>query len=245
MTELVVPQLRLPRGAVLSHASAARLWGLPLPYELDEQIHVSLPACRSRWAATPAVVHRRHLPAADCADLAGRALTTPLRTVLDLASVWGLADAVAAADFALHCGRVSSAELQQAALAVHGPGAVQARRLITLVDPAAESPLESAFRVTLAVRGVRPPESQYELRDGGLFVARLDFAWPEDRVAALTDGFGFHADRDSYRRDRELANELERLRWRLLIFTWEQVMFRPDYVIALVEETLEPVPSLH
>ena len=152
---------------------------------------------------------------------------------------------MAAADFALHSGLIDSATLRQAAFAVHGPGAVQARRLTAFVDPAAESPLESAFRVTLAVAGVRPPESQYELRDGDLFIARLDFAWPGDRVAALTDGFEFHADRESYRRDRELANELERLRWRLLLFSWEQVTFQPDYVIERVEQALEPVPSLH
>jgi very-short-patch-repair endonuclease len=102
-----------------------------------------------------------------------------------------------------------------------------------LIDPAAGSPLESIFRVVLWSAGVPAPLSQYEVVDG-LFMARVDFAWPDYRLIVELDGFAYHADRASYRNDRERGNQLERLRWRVLRFTWEDVMFRPDEVVALI-----------
>jgi very-short-patch-repair endonuclease len=67
----------------------------------------------------------------------------------------------------------------------------------------------------------------------------VDFCWPEHRLVVEADGFAFHADRGSYRRDRERQNDLERLGWRVLRFTWEDVQGRPEYVVALVRGCLE------
>jgi very-short-patch-repair endonuclease len=52
------------------------------------------------------------------------------------------------------------------------------------------------------------------------------------------DGFAFHADRLAYRRDRERQNQLERLGWRVLRFTWEDVRGRPEHVVALIRDCL-------
>lgn len=52
------------------------------------------------------------------------------------------------------------------------------------------------------------------------------------------DGYAYHSDRAAYRRDRERLNQLERLGWRVLRFTWEDVRGRPDHVVALVRECL-------
>jgi very-short-patch-repair endonuclease len=53
------------------------------------------------------------------------------------------------------------------------------------------------------------------------------------------DGFAFHSDRVAYRRDRERLNELEQLGGRVLRFTWEDVVARPEHVLALVQECLD------
>jgi very-short-patch-repair endonuclease len=48
------------------------------------------------------------------------------------------------------------------------------------------------------------------------------------------DGFAFHADRDSYRNDRRRATALLTGGYALLRFSWEDVRFRPEWVIDQV-----------
>jgi very-short-patch-repair endonuclease len=106
------------------------------------------------------------------------------------------------------------------------------------MDARSESVLESLTRVLLVLGGLLPVV-QHEIRDAnGAFVARVDFAWPDLRLVVEVDGFAFHADRAAYRRDRERLNELERLGWRVLRFTWEDVRHRPEHVLTLVRECL-------
>ena len=62
----------------------------------------------------------------------------------------------------------------------------------------------------------------------------MDFCWPSQRLVVEADGFAYHSSRDDYRRDRRRMNELERLGWRVLRFSWEDVTQRPDYVTTLV-----------
>jgi hypothetical protein len=63
------------------------------------------------------------------------------------------------------------------------------RRVAALADPRAESPPESLVRVLLTLGGLPRPVPQYVILDqGGRFVARVDLAWPEVRLAGEYDG---------------------------------------------------------
>lgn len=53
-----------------------------------------------------------------------------------------------------------------------------------------------------------------------------------------TDGFAFHADRQSYRKDRRRGNALVLAGWRVLRFSWEDVVHHPDEVVEAVREAL-------
>ena len=236
--ELIVPGLCLPRGAVLSHASAARVWELPLPHNYDESVHITVPRNRSRCAAVGAVVHRRDLPSADRLEVNGHQTTTALRTVLDLASLLPVADAVAAADAALHAGLVDEPELAARVTSVRGIGARECRGMLSLVDAGADSSLESLLRVAMAQAAVPAPVTQYVITSDGVFVARVDFAWPQLRLIVEADGFACHSDREAYRRDRERGNQLQRLGWRVLRFSWEAITLRPDEVVREILEAL-------
>lgn len=226
--------MSLPNGAVLSHASAARLWQLPLPVDYDELVHLTLPMCRGRWAKTAAVVHRRDLTPAEIVEYDGLQVTSPLRTLLDLPALLPLGASVAAADAALRLGLVGRSELVTASGLVMGRGAKAIRLVGRLADSSAESPLESEARVLLTLADLKPEETQYVLTDAGLFVARLDFAWPSSLVGLQADGFEYHSDRASYRNDREQDNAFKRLGWRVPRVCWEHVYRQPDYVIDLV-----------
>lgn len=220
----------------MSHELAALAAGVELVDEGERRLTV--PRNRSRLRVQGWQVHRHDLRPDEVEDVDGIRRTTVLRTLLDLCRVLSLAHAVVAADSALRQGLVSPAELQSALLAAAGRGAVRLRAVAPLVDPLSGSVLESLLRVLLHTLAVLPV-TQYAIHDPtGRFVARVDFCWPAQRLVVEADGFAFHSDRAAYRRDRERLNDLERCGWRVLRFTWEDVVHRPDHVLTLVRDCL-------
>jgi hypothetical protein len=240
-TELPVEQWRrlaaLVRGA-LSHDSAAALWGIDL-LAASPHHHLTVGRQRSRGAPSGTVLHRADLSAPDVTVRAGVPVTTALRTVLDLARTLPLAQAVAASDSALRSGLVRLPALVDAVAGLpRAPGRAACLAVVHRVDGRAGSSLESFGRLLLEDAGLRPFETQYEvtLLDGG--VIRVDFAWPERKVVVELDGFAFHAGRQRYRSDRRRSNELALAGWTVLRFSWEDVVGRPDVVVAQVRAAL-------
>lgn len=139
------------------------------------------------------------------------------------------------ADSALRKGLVTVEELASAAGRCRGPNAGRARRVIHLTDPKSASVLESLLRVLLTTNGLAPECTQFAVLDeDAQIVAWVDFAYVNARLLVEADGFEFHRDRADYRKDRRRANAYCRLGWRLLRFSWEDVRFDPDYVVAAV-----------
>ena len=68
------------------------------------------------------------------------------------------------------------------------------------------------------------PVPQYEVRDRGRLVARLDFAYPELRLGIETHGYRFHAGRERWQRDIRRENRLKQLGWVVLVYTWDDVV---------------------
>lgn len=102
--------------------------------------------------------------------------------------------------------------------------------------------LESLCRVLLLNAGLGPPQTQLVVRDRtGKWIGRVDFAWADARLVVEADGFAFHADRKSYRADRRRGNALVLAGWRVLRFSWEDVMEHPDEVVAAVRQALAAV----
>jgi hypothetical protein len=173
--------------AVLSHASAARLWSLPVPHRLDPTIRLTDPAQWRQgrgWRMT-------------CAPLLpterGRSgplrLTSAARTLVDCAREWRLQDAVVAMDAALLAGRTTTDELRARAAAVHHwPGASRAVRAAALTDGRAESPLETRGRLRIIGSGLPAPELQVAIRSGGRLVGVVDAWFDEAAVAVEFDG---------------------------------------------------------
>lgn len=102
-------------------------------------------------------------------------------------------------------------------------GRVGARRAVRLLDGRSESVLESRSRLAMLDAGLPTPIPQYEIfDDDGVFLARVDFAWPELRVVAEADGEEKYIGdtrailaREKYRIDR-----LIELGWRVVRWSW-------------------------
>ena len=82
-----------------------------------------------------------------------------------------------------------------------------------------ESALESRFLRLVGASRLPAPRSQYGVFDEGRFVARVDFAYPDHRLAIEVDGFRHHDTRLTFDRERARGNALEALGWRVLRVT--------------------------
>jgi very-short-patch-repair endonuclease len=171
----------------------------------------------------------------------GLRVTTVVRTIVDLCRTLPLAESVAVTDSALRRRAVTLAGLRTALCALPaGRGRDAVARVLVLADPDCGSVLESLLRVLLHQRGLRPARSQLLVRSrSGALVGRVDFAWPDVGLVVEADGFAFHADRRRYREDRRRANALVLAGWRVLRFSWEDVVHDPDAVVACVRAALD------
>jgi hypothetical protein len=236
-----------PRGitrstrTVLSHISAAAWWGADLVVPA-EKLHVTAPRNRGRRSdCLPLVqLHRADLRPEEIRRVRGVLVTSPLRTVLDIARSLPLAHAVAIADSLARKRLVSSRELLRTASAMPaGPGRTAVRKVAALLDPLSGSVFESITRVSMAIAGLPAPTTQLNIYDtAGEWVARVDFAWPDLRVVLECDGFEFHSSRASFESDRRRWNALTRAGWRVIAVTWHDVVNDPTYLVELMSDVL-------
>ncbi len=77
-----------------------------------------------------------------------------------------------------------------------------------------------------------PPVAQYRVHDRYGFVARVDLAYPEARLAIEYDGL-WHAERRAFLDDRRRLNRLDAAGWLVVHVTVEDLR-RPDLLIARV-----------
>lgn len=223
--------------AVVSHTTAAKLLGIGLVFD-DPLTHVTWPRAYGRSGDAWVTSHWADIAEPDVTFVAGLRCTGAVRTVLDLAATLPLEQAVAAADSALRAGLTTTAELTAAvdALPPKRPGVRLLRRVLGLLDPSSGSVLESILRVLLVLNGLAPPETQYVIRSAdGAYIVRADFAWPDLLVVVEADGFEHHgSDVGRWRKDLARANLMTLAGWRLLRFSWDEVLHRPDLVVSQV-----------
>ncbi|MGY1773059.1 DUF559 domain-containing protein [Blastococcus sp. SYSU D00813] len=206
--------LLLPPGAAIGGHSAAAWWGAPFARATDP-VTVVCPE-DVRWSGPRGVrVHRTVLAPGDVTVVDAVPVTSVLRTAWDVAALERLSTSVAALDGMVRSEEVTLDDL--AALAAAGSGrwgASRVRRAVPLVDPSAESPPESWVRVALVLAGLQP-RSQYEVFADGAFVARVDFAWPEVRLALEYDG-EHHFTGTQIDVDQERLDALAAAGWRVI-----------------------------
>ncbi|MBK5305585.1 MAG: DUF559 domain-containing protein [Frankiaceae bacterium] len=217
--------LELGPKAALRARSAAVLWCLDMLAEPD-LFEVQVPTTQTRVARADVDARRTSEPVQ---VVNGLRVTGLVGTLRGCAQERPLNEAVAVVDSALRRRLVRPRGLTQG-------GALG--RAIALADPAAGSVLESALRVLLAEAGLPAPRSQHVIRDGRSFIARVDFCWPEHGLIVETDGRRWHDPEDVRTFDRRRANACAQRGWRLLRFTWAEVLHDPAYVIASVRAAL-------
>lgn len=169
--------------AALSHATACRLWGLPV--RRDDEAVVRLTDPTHTRTGRGFRVTCGPLTDAEVRTDGPFRLTAPPRTLADCAREGRLEDAVVAMDAALVKRTLARGELDDAvSAAARWPGGARAVRAAALAAGRAESPLETRGRLRIVGASLPRPELQMEIRSGGRLVAVVD-AWFDDAAVAV------------------------------------------------------------
>ena len=183
--------------AVLSHGSAAALWNIRK--ERERCIHVTVPPHSDRRQGGIRVHRRMALRADDVTRSASIPVTTPVRTLLDVATVVSTSGLEAAVNEADKLDLVDPEELRAELELRKGQRGV--RPLRTLLDRATftltDSELERRFLPIARRAGLALPQTQ--ARVNGF---RVDFYWPDIGLVVETDGLRYHRTPSQQARDR-------------------------------------------
>jgi very-short-patch-repair endonuclease len=235
--------LRLGDGARAARLCAAVVWGMDLQVE-PEMVDVDVPRGR-RAPSIPGVQARESRRGASrlwvpVPGTAAIAVTPPVQTVLDCAAALPLAQAVVVADSALRRRLVTLPDLRAGVSARTGVcDAAHLRQVLRWCDARSGSVLESILRALLCLHGLAPERTQHVLTDPVTGRARrVDLAWPERKLVVECDGRRWHDPADRRDEDRRRDNTCAGLGWRVLRFTWAEVVHDPDTVVATVRLAL-------
>lgn len=228
--------LLLPACGALSHRSAALLHNANV-LALGQPVEATTPAgLRSQRGLR---VVRSRLDAPDVWRRGGLPVTSPLRTAFDLARNPDPFEAVVGLD-ALLFRRAFTVQALRSYLGAHGrwTGVRAAVAALDLARPEVESPMETRMRIAIVLAGLPEPVVQYDVvSPRGSFVARLDLAYPKQRIGLEYDG-DHHRDRDTFRADAVRLNRLRLLDWSILRFTADDVLRIPDRMLAQIRAAL-------
>lgn len=194
---------RLTSAQFFSHTTAAMLWDLPLPASSSANLHVSArpPAREPRTRGVTG--HRLDVPIEQLTLRHGLPVPTPAETWAQLGSLHRVDQLVAVGDAILTRRLAEHTDLLEAALRLARRGVSDLREALPLLRAGAESPRETVVRLILVRAGLPEPELNRDLHDeDGSFIARLDLAYPDYRVAVEYDGRQ-HADLAQFRRDAD------------------------------------------
>lgn len=216
----------------VSHGSAVRLYGIEMPksehrrWRRDDAF-LELSAPDPRHVRLEGVRgHRSGMwEDGDIGQVAGMAVTSPLRTVIDLSSRLGVDGTGRLVDDMLRRRLITIKALRER-LARLRPAPGRSVRVLRVVVAArddsfdaGESTLESRIRRVVERKGFPSPIGQHWVRGPG-FAVRLDFAYPDVKVYLEGDGFGFHRMRSDLDRDVRKRNGLVERGWLGLHLTW-------------------------
>jgi predicted transcriptional regulator of viral defense system len=218
------------RGAVLSHSSAAALWGIR--DSASSRIHVTVPGAPRRHTGINA--HRSKLPADEVTILEGIPVTSVSRTLLDLAAgvtPSQLDSAIREAD-ALRLFDENSLE----DLLKRYPrrrGAATARKALEEVRLGVgrtREELEARFKELLFAATLPRPEFNATLELNGTTI-HPDCLWPKQRLIVELDSHTFHGTRAAFEADRERDRKLAVAGFRVIRVTWRHTE-RPEALLA-------------
>ena len=215
--------LHLGLEAVVCLGTAASLYGFDV--QDTTALHVLDPGARLRPTVGLSVHQRLGAP---LRRIGGRLATAPAWTAVEVARQLKRPRALATLDAALRSRSCTVGELDCAIREQRGRrGIVAVRDLLPFADGRAESAMESETRLVMIDYNVPVPELQYEIdgRDGELW--RVDFAWPQHRLAAEYESIEWHSGPEAMRRDKMRFAGIQDADWTVIPIVKDDVRVHP------------------
>lgn len=211
-------------GAVVSHLSAAVLWGFSLPLALEDLAVVHLTSAPGRRAVRykNVVGHQQSLEPDEIVAGVRVRCTSPLRTWFDLAGILSLDDLVIAGDFLLRRrSPLTSVDALDAFLAgKQGRAGYRcALRARALMRENTDSPKETELRLLLIRHGLPEPRINVPIFDEtGGWIQDPDLSYEREKIAIQYDG-GHHAGPSQRRSDIYRDENARDAGWRVVVLT--------------------------
>jgi very-short-patch-repair endonuclease len=216
-------------GTALSDDPAGALWRIWKPR--DTGIHLTVPAGGRRHKTRGVTVHRRSLRPSDVTRERGIPVTTPLRTIVDLAATSDRREAERLVNAADARNVLRADTLAEELKRMKGqPGVplleeILAPSTFVLTD----SELERMFLPLVRRAGLPKPQSQRRLGPH-----RVDFHWPELDLVVEVDSLRYHRTTIQQAEDRARDHIHFLAERQYLRFTHHQIAHDPDYVVAVL-----------
>lgn len=229
-------------GAVLSHRSAARYWRLMPP--AVEWIDVTRPGGRVRRDGI--VGHRASLREDEWLVADGIPVTSPFRTIFDLAAVVSRREVERAwheAEVRQLTDRVSLPMLLERYPGRRGTRVL--RELLGSDEPVGitRNKFEEGFLALVDACGLPRPRMNADLSLRGRFI-EVDALWEEKRLAVELDSRGVHGTKKRFESDRQRDRTLVAEGWKTMRVTWWQLRDEPDEIAADMRSVLgQPAPT--
>jgi len=223
-------------GAVVSHRSAAALWEL-LPHPgADAPVEITVPF-QNRGRRPGIRVHRSsRLDPSEATRKDGIPVTTPARTVLDLAGELRAQELERVLAKVERGGLTTPAELSSLiARYPRRPGVGSLRALVRGEASPVLTRSEAEERFLALMRKAQLPCPEVNVGVAGY---EVDFFWRDQRLVVEVDGFAFHSSRRDFKRDRRRDSSLSMRGLRVIRLTWGQIVEEPEATAALVAHHL-------
>ena len=207
-------RVRMCPYAFFSRITAARLWGIPLPFALQRRPDLDMAVLSGQVvpAGTGIRGHRLQVDERDALQLGRIRVTSLARTWCDRGALLSDEKLVATGDFLLWCRRATHLCLDRTNLAdvldrrKGRRGRPMLERYLPELTDRADSPPESTMRVRFASAGLPSPEVDCEIyTEAGVFIAIADLGWRSYRVAFRYEGDGHHTDRVQWGKELKRA----------------------------------------
>lgn len=233
--------------AVASHESAARLHGLVrVP---SKRVAVTVPHRRTNRCQDVVVHESTDLAPHHVTVNGGLPVTTPERTIVDLAAVTRPMRLRSIIESGVVTQRIEMASVVRVFDEIARRGKPGVAALRTILDELSggpivvESELERRFLEVVRTAGLPDPVVQLSVPWRSRTAGRVDFAYPVERLIIECDGRRWHTAFESFEVDRRRDNTAQLAGWRVLRFTWGDVTRSAPHVVHAIRSALAAQPA--
>jgi hypothetical protein len=215
----------------LTGTSAARFHGFDGFGHVDE-IRILVPRSHRGCSSVGATVtSSRSTKSIDCTTVDGTRVTSPSRTIIELARTCTKQQMEQAVDSAVRDGGTSPVYLAKRLAALRGPGRTGVRLIDSvLIDTGGTNALERRFLKIVREAGLPKPTCQVIHKRDGKTIARVDFQFLGTSLVVEVDGQVAHATPRQRQRDAQRRRELDDIGLRVLTFVHDDVFNGPERV---------------